>query len=356
MRKKLIPVFLIVFLLGGCAPGVDIAKRAIVTVAAVEVKDGIYTVTMETLSHLGREEQSYESHTGEGGTFAQAVTDIEVTAGKNLYLDGCKVLLIDGFSNRSELLKLLEEVDSHGGIRPLTLVAADLGETSLLEHGEGEEESVGEALFSLLSGGELSQVNLKDCLGLLDTPGRGLLVPGVEKSQGELRVGGYLSPGQGGVLRAGAELERLLAFAKPEKGQHRVYTVLGEGYSADWVLEKISTKISPKTENEAVTFTLETKVEGYLLSGQGGERGTELLRRAQEDICKELLEEYAYLMEKIVRPSGNDLFSLGKHLELSDRKSWELLGDKWEERLPEISVELRGNVLLRDKKYLFGRD
>ena len=101
---------------------------------------------------------------------------------------------------------------------------------------------------------------------------------------------------------------------------------------------------------------LEAKVEGYLLSGRGQPEGQELARRAQEDICRQLLEEYGYVLEKIARNSGNDIFSLGKHLELSDRKSWELLGDKWEERHPEISVELRGNVLLRDKKYLFGRD
>jgi len=355
VKTRLAALALAALLFSGCAPSVDINKRAIVTAAAVALREEGYVVTVESLSRLGREEQTYESHTGSGKTFAQAVTDMELKTGKNLYLDGCKVLLLSGFQNSRELRSLLEEIDSHGGIRPLTLVAADLGETGLLEREEEEEESIGEETFALLSGGELSQVNLKDCLGLLAEPGRGVLIPGVERLQGEVRVSGYLSPGAKGILRAPAELERLLPFAEPKGEQQRVYTVTGEGYSADWVLEKNSLKLQPKTENGELAFVLEAEVEGYLLSSQGEPEGSELLRRAQEDICKELLEEYTYLLEKIVRPSGNDLFSLGKHLELLDRKSWEVLGDTWEERLPEIPAELRGSVLLRDKKRLSGR-
>ena len=41
---------------------------------------------------------------------------------------------------------------------------------------------------------------------------------------------------------------------------------------------------------------------------------------------------------------------MGKHLELMEGKTWQQVGEDWEERLPEIPVELRGSVLLRDKK------
>lgn len=348
-------ILLFTALLGGCSPQSDISKRSIVTMTAVALgKEGQYQVAVESLSRLGSEEKSWENQTGEGATFAQAMTDIELTTGRNLYLDGCRVLLLDGFSSREELLELLGEVDAHGGIRPLTLVAVCRDIPGLLD-GLTEEESIGEKLFSLLTGGALSQVNLKDCLCLLDTPGRGLLLPMVGKEEEEVRVSGYLSPGHRILLETPAETGHLLPFAEPGSSQDRIYTVAGDGYSADWVLEKISGRLRPRAEGGQVTFLLEAKAEGYLLSGKGELPRQELLRRAQEDICRELLEDYAFVLEKIAKPSGNDIFSLGKHLELFQGETWQEIGKDWEARLPEIPVELRGSVLLRDKKRLSDR-
>jgi len=340
-------------LAGGCSPYGDISKRSIVTAAAVtRQEDGGCRVAVEYLTHLGGEEESYESRAGEGSTFAQAVTEIEVAAGKQLYLDGCKVLLLDGFRDRDQLEAMLEEVDAHGGIRPLTLVAVSPDTGKLLEGKETESDSAGEEVLSLLTGGELSRVNLKDCLNLLNTPGRGLLLPVVERSGEGAGVCGYLSPGTRGLLRAPAELGSLLPFAKPEEGRGQVYTVVGDGYSADWVLEKNRLRIRPRVENGEPVFTLEARVEGYLLSHRGELERQELARRAQEDVCRQLLEEYRYVLEKISRDSGNDIFSLGKHLELFRRQSWKEFGENWEEKLPEAGLELRGSVLLRDKKRL----
>lgn len=349
-RWSAIPVLLLAaaLSLGGCSRREDLSKRAIVTAVAVSRKeDGEYKVRTESLSHLGSEEKSWESRTGTGETFAQAVTNLELAAGKSLYLDGCRVLLLDGFADRGELETLLEEIDSHGGVRPLTLVAISPGLSALPEEDE-QEESAGEMIFSLLAGRELTQVNLKDCLNLLETPGRGLLIPMVEREKGETQVSGYLSPGSIGLLKVPAGAGRLLPFAEPET--ERVYTTVGEGYSADWVLEKSAIKLRPRVEEGEVSFLLEAKVEGYLLSGRGEIGGEKLLHEAQEDICRQLLEEYAYVLEKISRASGNDLFSMGKHLELMEGKTWQQVGEDWEERLPEIPVELRGSVLLRDKK------
>ena len=355
MKKRLTALALcLTLLLGGCVPGADIARRAIVTAVSVTLGEEGCRVTVELLSRLGQEEQSYESRSGEGRTFAQALTDIELEMGKTLYLDGCNAILLSGFSNAARLEELLGQVDAHGGIRPLTLVAAGPEDGDLLAQWEGEE-SAGEEVFSLLSGGGLSRVNLKDCLGLLSAPGRGVLIPQVELKEGAARIGGYLSPGRKGILKAPAELERLLPFAGGED-RRRVYTVAGEGYTADWALEKSAMRLRPRQQDGEVGFLLEARVEGHLLSGRGDPRGEELLRRAQEDVCAQLVEEYAMVLEKIVRPSGNDLFSMGKRLELLDRKSWEKIGENWEELLPEIPVELRGTVLLRDSRRLSGRD
>jgi len=340
-------------LAGGCSPHGDISKRSIVTAAAVTRReDGGCRVSVEYLTHLGSEEEGCESRTGEGETFAQAVARIELADGKQLYLDGCKALLLDGFRDRGQLESMLEEVDAHGGIRPLTLVAVSPDPAALLEGQGAEGGSAGEELLSLLTGRELSRVNLKDCLNLLNTPGRGLLLPVVERGEEGIRVRGYLSPGTRGMLQAPAELGNLLPFAKPEEGHGQVYTVVGDGYSADWVLEKSRLGIRPGVEDGEPVFTLEARVEGYLLSGRGELERRELARRAQEDICRQLLEEYRYVMEKISRDPGNDIFSLGKHLELLERQSWKEFGEDWEEKLPEVGVEIRGSVLLRDKKRL----
>lgn len=352
MKKRLMALMLAAVLAGGCSVHGDISKRFIVTVAAVTRQDGGCRVTVEYLTQLGSEEKTYESRSGEGKTFAQAVSRLETAVGKELYLDGCKVLLLDGFRDRGQLEAMLEEVDAHGGIRPLTLVAVSADASPLPEGKEKEEQSAGEEIFSLLTGGELSRVNLGDCLNLLNTPGRGLLLPMVEQGEQGMKVCGYLSPGTRGMLRAPAELGSLLPFAKPGKGGSQVYTVTGQDYSADWVLEQNRLAIHPMVREGEPAFLLEAKVEGYLLSHRGEPEGRELVRRAQEDICRQLLEEYGYVLEKISRNSGNDIFSLGKHLELKERNLWQKTGNSWEEKLPEIGIELRADVLLRDKKRL----
>lgn len=358
MKRKLLIVMpalvMGMALAGGCSPHGDIAKRSIVTVAAVtKQEEGGCQVTVEVLTHLGDEEDGRQTKTGEGETFAQALTDIETDAGKLLYLDGCKVLLLNGFGDRAQLTAILEEVDAYGGIRPLTLVAASPDPDKLLE-GQEEGGAPGDEVFTLLIGGELSRVNLRDCLNLLNTPGRGLLLPVVQKGEGEEgpRVTGFLSPGARGTLTAPASLGGLLPFAKPEESHGKVYTVTGEDYSADWVLEKNSLSIRPDVVGGVPSFTLSARVEGYILSHRGGPEGEELERRAQEDICRQLVEEYSYILEEITRDTGNDIFSLGKTLELLRRQSWKINGEGWEERLPEIGLTVQASVLLRDEKRL----
>lgn len=357
-RRFVILLSLVVGLLpaGGCSPHGDIAKRSIVTVAAVERREeGGCRVTAEVLAHLGKEEDGREMLSGEGETLAQALTDIENEAGKLLYLDGCKVLLLGGFREREQLTDILEEADAGGGIRPLTLVAVCDDPGQLLAERE-EGEAPGDEVFTLLTGGALSQVNIRDCLNLLNTPGRGLLLPVVERGGEEAgdktRISGYLSPGARGTLTAPASLGELLPFARPEESHGKVYTVTGEDYAADWVLEKNSLSIRPEATGGIPSFTLSARVEGYLLSHRGQLEGEELGRRAQEDICRQLVEEYRYLLENITRDSGNDIFSLGKHLELFRRQSWKINGENWEQRLPEIGLEIQAAVLLRDEKRL----
>ena len=338
--------------LGGCSGSVDISKRSIVTAVAVSLQeDGGYEIMVEYLTRLGGEEQSYESRSGRGGTFAQAVMDMEQVSGRTLYLDGCKVLLVDGVEDREQLRELLGEVDAHGGVRPLTLVAVSPQSPGLLEGKAREEDSAGEEVFSLLTSGELSQVNLKDCLNLLDTPGRGLLLPVVERTEEQAVISGYLSAGEAALVQAPPEIMGLLPFARSGQGSEVVRTVSGRGYSMDWVLEKNRLKIRPRAEGERLTMELEAEVEGYLLSFRG--EGTEgVLERAQEDICRQMLEEYVYVLEKIVRASGNDLFSFGKRVELFLPEFWEDFGKDWPAVLPEAGLGIHGSVLLRDKKQL----
>lgn len=355
MRRRMTALLLAaaMVLSGGCSPQRDIGKRSIVTAAAVTLtREGLYQVSVEYLTRLDSEEQSRATRTGEGESFAQALTDIELTTGKSLYLDGCRVLLLDGIDSRDRLRALLEEVDAQGGIRPLTLVAMAPDPAAALS---GGEEGAGEELLTLLTGSSLSTRNLKDCLNLLRTPGRGLLLPVVERREEEARVGGYLSPGERSMLVAPASTAHLLPFAERRGGEDRVYSVKGEGFSADWVLEKIDRSIRPRVEDGRVSFQLRVSARGYLLSARGSLAREELLRRAQEEIGRRLLEEYRYVLEKIAGASGNDLFSLGKYLELFYGDVWQQAGQDWGEALPEIGVELQAEVLLRDKKRLYGR-
>ena len=335
----------------GCGASVDISKRSIVTAVAVMLREeGGCGIMAEYLTRLGGEGQSYESARGEGETFAQAVADMELAAGRTFYLDGCKVLLVDGMKTDGELRQLLEEVDAHGGIRPLTLVAVSPEPPGLLEGKAREEDSAGEEAFSLLTAGEISRVNLKDCLNLLDTPGRGLLLPVVERREEQAAVTGYLAVGETALVRTEPELARLLPFARPGQNGETVRSVGGGDYSADWVLERNRLEITPRREGDRVTFSLEARVEGYLLSCRGEGAGDDLLSRAQEDICRQMLEEYGFVLEKIVKPSGSDLFSFGKRLEILWPEDWKEIAKDWPARLAETGIQIQGSVLLRDRK------
>lgn len=352
MSKKKLAMALALFLvMSGCGTSADISKRSIVTAVTVgRREEGGYEIMVEYLNRLGGESQSYQSSRGEGDTFAQAVLDMELETGKILYLDGCKVLLVDGVKNSRELQELLEEVDAHGGIRPLTLVAVSPQSPGLLEEKPREEDSAGEETFDLLTSGELSQVNLKDCLNLLETPGRGLMLPVVERQEEQVSVSGYLAVGETALIQAPPELARLLPFATPGRSGETVRTISGDGYSMDWVLEKNRLRIRPETEEGQLTFSLEAEVEGYILSFRGKEKSEALLANAQKAICSQMLEEYVLVLEKIVRSSGSDLFSLGKRVEIFLPDIWENVGKDWPRVLSEAGIQIQGSVLLRDKK------
>jgi hypothetical protein len=350
-RKRLALTLALLLAMSGCGANVDISKRSIVTAVAVGLREeGGYEIMVEYLNRIGGESQSYQTSRGQGDTFAQAVMDMELVTGKTLYLDGCKVLLVDGVKNSRELRELLEEVDAHGGIRPLTLVAVSPQSPGLLEGKPREEDSAGEETFALLTAGELARVNLKDCLNLLATPGRGLMLPVVERREEQASVSGYLAVGETALIQAPSELARLLPFAAPGRSGETVRTISGDGYSVDWVLEKNRLRIRPGTESGKLSFSLEAEVEGYILSFRGEEKGEELLASAQEAICSQMLEEYVLVLEKIVRASGSDLFSLGKRVEIFLPDIWEKVEKDWPRRLSEAGIQIQGSVLLRDKK------
>ena len=356
MRKRLLALSLaLLLLLAGCSGGEELGRRALVTAVAVSRREeGGFRLLAECLTHAAGGEERYEAAAGEGESFAQAVMDLEEAAGRTLYLDGCRLLLVEGFRDREELRRLLGEVDAHGGIRPLTLVAASPESAGLLEEKPEEGESAGEEIFSLLTAEELSRVDLLDALNLLDTPGRGLLLPVVVRREGRAAVRGYLSAGEEALLEAPPETARLLPFARSREGSGRVRTLAGEGYSLDWVLEKSRLRVRPREEGGRLILRLEAEVEGQLLSVRG-EAGEGLLARAQEDLCRELLEEYAYVLEELVRVPGNDLFSFGKRVEILLPALWREVGEDWPAALAEAGVELHGSALLQDRRQVLSR-
>ena len=115
MKRQMTALLLaaVMLLAGGCSPQGDISKRSIVTAAAVVLTgEGEYQLSVEYLTQLSSDEQSWEYRAGSGSSFAQAVTAIELASGKSLYLDGCKVLVVEGTDSRRQLQGLLEEIDA----------------------------------------------------------------------------------------------------------------------------------------------------------------------------------------------------------------------------------------------------
>lgn len=101
-------------LLSGCA-ATELGDRAIIQAAAVDWEDGEYIVSALLFSSGGGSGDKIDASnenvikvSGKGKTFAQAVDDISLTDGKEIYMSENKLLIIGGGFADADFLPVLE--------------------------------------------------------------------------------------------------------------------------------------------------------------------------------------------------------------------------------------------------------
>lgn len=115
MRKHLLPALLAAaLLLSGCQ-ATELGERAIIQAAAVDRRGGEYVVSALMFSSGGSSKDGIDASgenvikvTGRGSTFAQAVEDISLTDGKEIYMSENKLLVIGGGFEEADFTAVLE--------------------------------------------------------------------------------------------------------------------------------------------------------------------------------------------------------------------------------------------------------
>ena len=117
MKKLLLPALAAgMLLLSGCQ-ATELGERAIIQAAAVDYRNGEYTVSALMFSSGGSSQDGIDASgenvikvTGRGKTFAQAVEDISLTDGKEIYMSENKLLIIGGGFEDADFTPVLETI------------------------------------------------------------------------------------------------------------------------------------------------------------------------------------------------------------------------------------------------------
>lgn len=109
--KKIIPVMISLLLLTGCSDNTELGDRAIIQAAAIDFDRGEYRVSALLFSSGGGSGDTIDASqdnvikvTGSGKTLAEAIDNISLTDGKEIYMSETKLLILGGgFSEVSAL-------------------------------------------------------------------------------------------------------------------------------------------------------------------------------------------------------------------------------------------------------------
>lgn len=350
--SRLSPVVLFFFILflTGCSGRLpDISSRAIASAVAVAPGEEGMTVTAEYLEKVGADEiQRYGVAQATGKTFGEAVATMEREMGHRLYLDSCPILLVGNIGHRDQLTQLLTQLDGDRRIRPMTLVALAVGDPGeLILSQDKEETSVGQELKELLGSTYAARQSLKDCLNLLQTPGRGLVMPLVDSGE-KYAVVGY-TPLDGSGLGWDATAGALI----PLMGHDSIpLTVVGEGGETfDLLLEGKSTWVSCGIGRWGPAFRLQVSLHGNLISTSAtGLASREVTEMAEQALAKKGQEDYRFVVDQLTKKGGVDLLSLGKRFSLKYPVEWLKYEKNWEQHLQNLQCEILTTAKIKDQR------
>ncbi len=113
MKTKIIPILLSAMtLLSGCTAATELSERAIIQAAAVDYSNGEYTVNALLFSGGGKDgldvsQDNVIKVSGSGATFTEAVKQISLVCGKEIYMAENKLLIVGYGFERQSLTSLI---------------------------------------------------------------------------------------------------------------------------------------------------------------------------------------------------------------------------------------------------------
>ena len=192
MKKLILPAVIAgMLLLSGCQ-STELGKRAIIQAAAVDHRNGEYTVSALMFSSGGSSRDGIDASgenvikvSGSGRTFAEAVEDISLTDGKEIYMSENKLLIIGGGFEDTDFTPVLETLarDMRCSLDMLVCFSDDPELLTDLHFTEGITSA--EKPFSMIENSYRAGASPKTCLLdlLNDTAAeRSTLLPMFEKT------------------------------------------------------------------------------------------------------------------------------------------------------------------------------
>ncbi|MEG0943194.1 MAG: GerAB/ArcD/ProY family transporter [Angelakisella sp.] len=168
--------------LSGCGRGGDtIGAKTIVTMLEVEQGNRCVVRAEYRIVGSGEGEADYGIYTAQGENLQKALEALERKESVRLFMESCRVAVIQGTREDGHTADLLEEMNACGDIRPLTAIF--LSDKELLTDDKDKAVSIGRSLEKLFkkNGGILEEnYTLKDSIACERDPRISLILPVVK--------------------------------------------------------------------------------------------------------------------------------------------------------------------------------
>lgn len=365
--KKSLPLYIlcaVLILTTGCWNRRELNTLAIVQALGIDLEEnGQVGISVQILrpsevkAASATEGGAVWEVTSTGDTVFDAIRNASLKTTRKLFFPHSNIIVIGEEAARAGIIPLLDFPARDPEIRELSYVFIAQGKASSILQGVHEQENIPshgiEGLIEATkASSKLPKKNLKDLIGLLDSPTSSTVLPGItlldKKSNGEFIKAVAL--GQTAVFKKdkligwfdGRETRGLLWILNEVKsGIIIVNSPKEENKNVSLEIIDSTTKIKPDITDKKLTITVEVKENGNLAEQFSA---VELTR---PDTFQELeIKQAAAIAEEIkavltrAQDWGVDIFKFGEEFHRKYPQEWSELGGDWDEEFKKLKINV----------------
>jgi Ger(x)C family germination protein len=349
MKKSIvilvISVFAAMVFLTGCSGAVEVNNRAFVQLIGIDLKDEIYTVSLQIFESQGSggntdTSKSYSAAIhGTGNTILSAISDAEISQGKKLFLGHTKVIVI-GKSVKNPVKDLSMFLDE--GMSPSCLIVYSDNPAQIIETKMSGGMYSAQYLLMIMQNnyqhGKLVYTTLSD----LASAKNSAPVPVIESEEDIIKFNGLClmkDDGSAGIMPSDEVLG--VKFLRNEVLSNDSITIpvaLPEGNTAVSIRSS-ETKRCTLEENGIITFSVDITVDADIKENPG-----KLSNSAVSDAVKAKIEQLCRnAFYTSVSTHNSDIFDIYKYVRKYTPQSMDLYNSDFSNTRLDLTVDVRLN-------------